>query len=117
MENTISEALFLKLRVGFVFFIFKVAKSITTATDCSRMKAYLTAIGVSACFAAVSWASHGTHTENSDPLYGGGETVVDFVPSKQERNQQGVFVFIVLGVASLVGTHSGLKARANKSCL
>lgn len=111
MEDTIIDAVFLLLRAGFIYLIFKVAKRMTAATDCSKMKAYFVTIAASSLFAGVLWANHGTHTEDADPLFGGGETVVDFIPTKQERNQHGLFVLIVIGGASLAGTHSGLKAR------
>lgn len=111
MGDTFLDAVFLLVRVAIIYGVYKVAKRMASESSCSRGKAYAIAIGVALLFAALSWANFGTHQEDANPLHGGGTTVVDFVPSKQERNQQGLFVFIVLGTASLAGTHSGLKIR------
>ena len=61
--------------------------------------------------AGMSWTNYGTHAEDADPLYGGGETVVDFEPTEDQRNRHGMFIFTVLAVTSVVGTYHGLKKR------
>jgi hypothetical protein len=53
----------------------------------------------------VAWAGLGTRTENADPVYGGGDTVVDFVPSNTERSNHAVTVFLSLGIPALYGMY------------
>lgn len=118
MEDTILEALFLLFQAYGVYVIYELAKRLAAATTVSRIKSYVTALGVSAFIAAILWAYYGTHIENTDdPLYGKGDIVQDFVPTDQERNKHGVFVFIVIGITSLVGTHKGLKIKEMGSTL
>lgn len=105
------EAILSLVQIAFVYGIYKGAKHLSSESTCSRTKAYAIALGLATCIAALSWANYGTHQEDCDPLFSGGHSVVDFIPTKQDRNQQGMLVFVVLGVASLAGTHSGLKIR------
>ena len=59
-----------------------------------------------ACILAVmSWANYGTYTEDADPLFGGGRTVVDFVPTEVERSLVGSRLFMDLLVPGLLGTY------------
>jgi len=51
------------------------------------------------------WAGYGTHTEDVDPLFGGGTTVVDFVPAAVERDLVEPRVFVDLLLSALVGTY------------
>ena len=55
--------------------------------------------------ALMVWAGYGTYTEDADPLFGGGTTVVDFVPTAIERDLVGSRVFIDLLLPALVGTY------------
>lgn len=57
----------------------------------------------------VIWASYGTHTEDGDPLRGGGEVVTDFEPTDKERNEYGVETFFVLGIPSMVAVYKTYK--------
>ena len=57
-----------------------------------------------ACVLSVlSWATLGTHIEDADPLFGGGETFVDFVPTHYERDQVGAGLFFDLLLPALLG--------------
>ena len=47
------------------------------------------------------------HVEDADPLFGGGETIVDFVPTADERAHAGLSVFISVLVLGLHGTWHG----------
>jgi hypothetical protein len=49
----------------------------------------------------------GTHTEDADPLYGGGETVVDYEVSDKERFEYGISIFLELTIPSLIGLYAG----------
>lgn len=55
--------------------------------------------------ALMVWAGYGTHTEDADPLFGGGTTVVDFVPTAVERDLVGSRVFVDLLLPALLGTY------------
>ena len=59
------------------------------------------------------WSSYGTHIENSDPLYGGGEIVSDFEPSQQEKNEYGLIIFFSLLIRALFGV-IGAKTKEDK---
>ena len=53
----------------------------------------------------VVWAGYGTHVEDADPLFGGGTTVIDFVPSEIERDLVGSRVFFDVLMPALVGAY------------
>jgi len=110
MEAAVFDALFLLFRTLAVYWVFSFSRSLASNSKCRRLKAYLWAIGVSGFIALMCWSSYGTHTEG-DPVPGGLETVVDFVPTYAERNKHGIFIFVAIGLTSLVGTHMGLKDR------
>lgn len=46
---------------------------------------------------------NGTHTEESDPVFGGGQTVVDFKPSTKEQVSYAITVLVFLGVPVISG--------------
>ena len=52
-----------------------------------------------------SWAGYGTHTEDGDPIYGGGETIVDFVPTDVERSNLAFTIFVKYSIAALFGVY------------
>lgn len=61
------------------------------------------------------WAGYGTHKEDEDPLRGGGgEVVVDFVPTDKERNEYGVTTFFVLGIPAAVAVYRHYKKNPVK---
>lgn len=67
------------------------------------------------CFAGLalfSRATYGTHVEDSDPMFSGGEVVEDFRPHSRARNEHGIVVFIYLSAAGFAGLATGLRARA-----
>jgi hypothetical protein len=73
---------------------------------------------VVAAVATFSWATYGTHTETGpdyDPVTGGDvETVEDFKPTSQQRNEHGLTEFLIFEIAVLFGTYKGLKLPAIK---
>lgn len=56
----------------------------------------------------------GTHKEDDDPLYGGGETIVDFAPSDKERVSKGLEVFLCTLIPALFGIHAGIEEVRRK---
>lgn len=106
-----EDALFLLFRAFIVFAIASGARRLATESKGPRIKAYAWALAVSVGLAAVAWGTYGSHTENADPIFGGGEVVADFEPSAVQSLRYATFVFVVVGVASLAGTHIGLRQR------
>lgn len=51
------------------------------------------------------WAGYGTHVEDADPLFGGGERVIDFIPKPFERDEYAVTIFLTLLIPALYGVY------------
>jgi hypothetical protein len=68
-----------------------------------KWRNYLTVAGLVAVVCLVLWTSYGTHIENSDPIYGGGDEVQDFVPTETQRNEYGLKLLLALEIAALWG--------------
>jgi len=66
---------------------------------------YLTVLGLVALLSLGAWAYYGTHTEDADPLYGGGEAAIDFEPTDKERNEYGLTLFFSLSIPALYGVY------------
>jgi hypothetical protein len=73
--------------------------------DKAKWYNYVAVLGVVALISLGLWATYGTHTEDADPLFGGGETVVDFEPSDKQRNEHGLTMFFVLSIPALYGVY------------
>lgn len=69
-----------------VYISYSVARNMTVERTGPKWKAYLSALGVCAAISCVVWVSYGTHREDADPLFGGGEVVVD-LSSLPRRNE------------------------------
>ena len=57
--------------------------------------------------AFLAWGSYGTHREDVDPLFGGGEILQDFEPTSQERNKHGLVIFLATFTIAAHGTWYG----------
>src|SRR5438876_4195415 len=80
-----------------------------------ELKQYLLCIGACALLAYGSAVILGTHQEDSDPVFGGGETVVDYEPTQDERSRHGLIAFLCLSIPALYGTHEALQeSRARR---
>jgi hypothetical protein len=55
----------------------------------------------------IGWAGYGTHTEDADPLFGGGYTVADFTPTNKQRSDHAGTIFFSLIPAALFGVYRG----------
>lgn len=62
----------------------------------------------------VSWATLGTHIEDADPLFGGGETFLDFVPTHYERDQVGAGLFFDFLLPALLGAYVSWRKNAGR---
>jgi hypothetical protein len=111
MTAAFFDSLSFLFRVFVVYIVYASAKHLASESRCHKAKAYLWALGVSAFLAGMSWVNYGTDTEDADPIYGGGETVVVFEPTQDQRNRHGIFIFTVIAVSSVVGTYQGLADR------
>ena len=66
-------------------------------------KNYLLPLYAAGVLALISWARYGEHTEDADPIRGGGDIVVDFAPTATARADHAINIFVVLLVPSLIG--------------
>jgi hypothetical protein len=68
-----------------------------------KWKSYLVVAGSVAFFVFILWSTYGTHIENADPIYGGGDEVQDFQPTDQQRNEYGLSTLLTFEIAALLG--------------
>jgi hypothetical protein len=70
---------------------------------------YLLVFYVVGILSAIAWGNFGTHIEMGDILFGGGggEPVVDFVPTKVERANHVIIIFASLFVPAMLGVRKG----------
>jgi hypothetical protein len=58
----------------------------------------------------------GPNQENEDdPVFGDGETVVDYVPTKEQRSNHGLVVFLCLVIPATYGIHGGIREAREKN--
>jgi hypothetical protein len=80
----------------------------------SKWKAYFKIILAAVIVSLFFMSTYGTHSEPSpsdeyDGIFGSGETVEDFKPTRAERYEYGIIMFIVLLIPALIGTNKGLE--------
>lgn len=98
---------FANLVAGFLVFVsFYMGRFLLAHDNGAKFKSTLRVIGGAAFLAFVVWANYGTHTEDADPIYGGGDIVIDFEPTTKRRNEWGAEVFLTLAIPALVGIAS-----------
>ena len=97
------------IRIVILYWIYKAFKDVVPSDAKAPFKAYGNVVMVAAILAFLSWNTYGTHREDADPLHGGGEVVVDFEPTSQERDRHGFFIFTVITVVGSLGVYRGLK--------
>lgn len=86
-----------------VFVAYYFGKTFPGEFDKPKWLNYFRVIGITALISSVMWSSYGTHVEDADPLYGGGERIVDFEPDSQERNEYGLIIFLALSIPAIIG--------------
>jgi hypothetical protein len=79
-----------------------------------ELKLYLICVGACALLAYFLGAQLGTHQEDVDPVFGDGETVVDYVPTKEQRSRHGLVVFLCLIIPAVYGIHGGIQEAREK---
>jgi hypothetical protein len=103
-----------------VFVTYLFAKSFvhvspTPQNSLGELKLYLICIGACAFLAYCLGADLGTHREDVDPVFGDGDTVVDYVPTKEQRSRYGLIVFLCLIIPAVYGIHGGIQEAREKS--
>jgi len=98
-----------------VVIVVRAAAGLTRESRVPAWRAYSVALIFSLVIGYMSAVDYGTHREDTDPLYGGGETVVDFQPTERERWEHGLQLFEYAACASCVGVWLGLKQRKSIS--
>ena len=91
-----------------------VAVSPAPETWGGELKHYLICVAACGFIAYGSAVTLGTHKEDSDPVFGGGETVVDYEPTQDQRTKHGLVAFLCLCIPALYGTHHGLQEEKDK---
>ncbi|MGH8522371.1 MAG: hypothetical protein ACREU9_13330 [Gammaproteobacteria bacterium] len=92
------------LKAGVVVLAYLAGRHFATTYD-EGWKNYLLVFYVVAVITIVSWAGLGTHTEDADPLFGGGETIIDFVPKPGERDDHAISIFLTLLIPAIYGMY------------
>lgn len=109
-----EKAFYLLFKAWLIYACYSVARKVAMEGSVPKWKAFGWSIFLSGGLAFLAWGAYGTHTENEDFLMGGGDTVVDFVPSNKERNEHGLFLFTVLLIPMLLGVSDGFNDRPTK---
>ena len=79
-----------------------------------ELKLYLICVGACALVAAFLGSELGTHKEDVDPVFGDGETVEDYVPTKEQRSNHALVVFLCLVIPAVCGISAGIKEAREK---
>jgi len=109
--NDIFKGLWVLFRFGVIYFVYSVARKTTEDGTNSKWKSYSWTVAIVLGLTILSSTTIGTHVEDADPLFGGGEVVEDYEVSSHERIKQGFYLFTVLIIPALIGTHKGLSER------
>lgn len=70
-----------------------------------KWKNYLLVTAAIGFLSLAMWSGYGTHVEDADPLRGGGDIVVDFEPTNDEKNEYGLGMFFKLVIPALIGVY------------
>ena len=62
----------------------------------------------------LSWVGLEMHTESADPYFGGGEIIVDFIPSLEERDDHALTIFLSLLIPAIYGVYKANKKNRPK---
>lgn len=111
VEGALGDAIGILVRIGGGMLVWFTARHFATEYEplarASAVRAYSRVAIVCAIAAFFAWATYGTHVEDADPLFGGGDVVADFTPSASERDRHGIVTFLVLLVLAGHGTWRG----------
>ncbi|THJ19198.1 MAG: hypothetical protein CAF45_016325 [Nitrospira sp. CG24E] len=92
------------LRAGFMVLVYLVAFRFATIFP-SGWQNYLMVFYAVGILTLLSWSSLGTHVENIDPLFGGGEWVTDYIPTPEEGSNAAINLFLTLLIPAIYGVY------------
>jgi len=105
------KAVYFLIRLYIIYLVFIAARHFAKRGKGTHWNAYLWTFAVIIGFTLFSSYALGTHIEDSDAIYGGGETVTDYEPTGEQRIKHGIFIFTALIVPAVIGTNKGLRER------
>jgi len=106
LERVFADVFEILAKAAFVVVLYQFGKQAATIYP-QRWRNYATLFGAAVVLALAFAGSYGTHSEDADPVRGGGRTVVDFVPTTEERAEQGLVALLVLVIPSFLGLAAG----------
>jgi hypothetical protein len=92
------------LKVGFVVMAYLAGRHFATTYE-EGWKNYLLVVYSVGILTVMAWVGVGTHTEDADLLFGGGEIVTDFIPKPGERDDHALSIFLTLLIPSIYGMY------------
>ena len=109
--DVFSEPLWSLLRAGGAVFAYMLGRGLANVYT-QPWRNYLVVFYGIGILTLLSWGAMGSHVEGGDPLFGGGEVVYDYDPSKRERSDNAFWIFTYFLVPALYGVY---KARDSES--
>jgi hypothetical protein len=89
----------------FVYASYRVAFELSKSSKRKGWEKYSAALLSVLVLSFLMMSIYGTHVEDADPLYGGGDTVVDFEPTSEERWAHGSKLFLMAVIPALYGVY------------
>jgi hypothetical protein len=99
------------LKAYFIAMVWWVGKYSAANSTSIQPLVYGKTILFCAFLAFIAYGTMGTHMENADPLFGGGDEIIDFVPTDTERLEYAWRAFFVLVIPALCGVYQGMEER------
>lgn len=99
------------VKVFFIYMAWSFSKEVASTSTSLSPIVYGKAIAICIFIALMAWGSYGTHTEGGDPMFGGGELIVDFVPTDKEKNEHGWTIFFTFLIPVILGVNQGLEEK------
>ena len=110
-EAVLSAASFM-IKAAVFFFGIRFGRSLYTGKI--KIREYFECAFLAAFLALISACTLGTHMENSDPIFGGGDQVEDYTPKPGQRTSHGIKVFVIVFTALAYGTSTRSRAKPFK---
>jgi hypothetical protein len=108
----IKDAFYFLFRALVVYLIYKVSRDVSSESKAKSYRLYLSAIIIAGILSWYSGYSYGTHIEDADPIYGGGNQITDIQISDKHKLNHGILIFVVVVTPALIGVWCGLRFRS-----